>query len=614
MSAPTAAPPRVVRALEGAAALALLLLAAIGAPFILKYRSEGAVLWGFSSRYLLGVVAPLALLDAGLAAMTLALWTGKNTLSFLPATVGRLPRWLGGAGALLLAVLSLVYAATISDEYVGTLAALLMPGCVILVWAVSFRGTAGANALMALLPVTALSILLFATELPVLMGGSPLVVWGDTTTFATMFPREPPFIGKGGRLRPNLDVRMRAPEYPTGARLVTNAEGFRSTRGFTPRPDAAVLRLLSLGDSFSTGFCADQDAFFGSLLEKDLAARRDTPVEVMSAEVSDPAYGLHYLQAWGAGYHPGLVIYGLSGNDMMQAEQFYGERRLFVMDAGGRLTPNPGFDPSLASAWDRYHDLVYPAVGRGGSMAGMAGMAGGGSLTAGVAHHLARFRLFSTLARAAATRDPAPADMPDYAESYERGDGHKRLIDGSANLGFFHRGTLEPVERMQAAAFDLIAGMDRASRESGARFLLVIWPQRYQVQPADWTAVVERWGLREQDFDLERANRRIASFCAQRGIACCDLLEPFRQAAPSGGLYLPAGDTHVSRRGHETAAAAAARCVERMLSGAPAVGPAGTVGGPRLPDPPSMRHNPATQNDPREPTPRPPSTGARANQ
>src|SRR5262249_10866486 len=134
-----------------------------------------------------------------------------------------------------------------------------------------------------------------------------------------------------------------------------------------------------------------------------------------------------------------------------------------------------------------------------------------------------------------------PVDMPEYATAYERADGRKRLIDGSANLGFSYRPGGEPIERMHAAFADLLVAMDATARRGGARFVLVVHPERYQAQPADWDLLARRWSLRPSDFDLELSNRRLAALAAAQGIEICDLLQAFRLAAASGDLYLPAG-------------------------------------------------------------------------
>ena len=49
-----------------------------------------------------------------------------------------------------------------------------------------------------------------------------------------------------------------------------------------------------------------------------------TRLTVVNAEVSDPAFGLYYLQNFGVRYRPDVVLVGLCGNDMLQAENFVG--------------------------------------------------------------------------------------------------------------------------------------------------------------------------------------------------------------------------------------------------------------------------------------------------
>jgi len=524
----------------------LVAFVAIGLPFAIRYRSEGAGDGRYTSRYLYGVLFPLAALSALALVLLIA---PRLSSALLRSTLGRAPRPAAGVAAAVLLLGAALYAFTISDEYVSVLMLLLVPCAAALAWEKSF---ARSEALLVAAPLLVVGLALFAVELPGFLRGGPLLVWGDDSTFATLFPRTPPYIGSGGRLRPNLHGRMRAPEYRSGALLVTNSEGFRNAEEFRGGPAPGTTRVLSLGDSFSTGFGADQEAFFGSLLEKEMRAGGGR-VSVMNAEVSDPAYGLLYLQEFGLARRPGVVLYGLSGNDIMQSEEFEGPDRLFVLGDGRRLRSNPAFDPSIGSAWDRFHDFACPRAGVPGSDPS--------PLPARILAKLVRFQLFAGIASYAARAGGAPVDMPGYASAWEKADGRKRLVDGSANLAFFYRAGGEPVERMYAAFLDLLVAMDGAAREGGARFVLVLYPERYQVQPRDWEAIRKRWRLDEADFDLDLENRRIGAFCAERGIEVCDLVEPFREAARDRNLYLPAGDMHFNRFGHEVAASAVRRCL-----------------------------------------------------
>ena len=136
-----------------------------------------------------------------------------------------------------------------------------------------------------------------------------------------------------------------------------------------------------------------------------------------------------------------------------------------------------------------------------------------------------------------------------------------RLIDGFANLVLYYRVPLEEAEHFYGMFFSLLEAMHRSAVEAGARFVLVLHPQRFQVNPADWKAICDRGNLDPDNFDLERPNRRIASFCQEKQIESCDLLPVFREASRGKSLYLPFGDTHYNAAGHGVAATGAARCL-----------------------------------------------------
>ena len=121
--------------------------------------------------------------------------------------------------------------------------------------------------------------------------------------------------------------------------MKTNSEGFRNDHEIPLVAKPGELRVLNLGDSFSVGYGVDQDRFIGSILESRW--RREFPgreVSVMNAEVSDPAYGLLYLQRYGTRYAPDFVPYVYVDNDSHQAYlPIDGERDLLAR-LGGRAS------------------------------------------------------------------------------------------------------------------------------------------------------------------------------------------------------------------------------------------------------------------------------------
>ena len=142
-------------------------------------------------------------------------------------------------------------------------------------------------------------------------------------------------------------------------------------------------------------------------------------------------------------------------------------------------------------------------------------------------------------------------------------DGRARFFDGFANLGFFLREQLPPLDPMYQTFFGVLDAMRRLAAKSGATFVLVYFPLRIQAQPQDWQAVCKRWNLRPEDFDLMQPNTAIGSFCRRSGIAYCDLTRRFRQAATKRNLCLPE-DKHINSHGHVEAALGVAEYIKDL--------------------------------------------------
>ncbi len=515
-----------------------ILLYVIGTIFVIHYRSTSPSVGPYSWRYVIGALAPFL----GMFAVTVG-------VLILPATLllkvirrfNAIPRWLRMFLVLTIVVFAEHSAFNIADEYISVLLLILVPITAAVAW---MRLSHNSELGLVFFPFLLFALVLFATELPEFLSSPALVVWGEKSTFRYLFPTHPPFIGPGGRLQPGLNTLMRAPEYPHGARLLTESHGFRSSHEITMAPLPG--RILSLGDSFAVGFCADQDKFYGSILENQIAEKETNAIEVISAEVSDPAYGLYYLQNFGALLTPNVILYGLSGNDVLQTGWFVGPKRRFTLQKN-ILAANSDAQSKEEDFFAEYRDYSYPQAGKNENLPFTPV---GTMLLA----KLVRFRIFSSLLNAGQRIRNKPMVMPGHMTAYERIDHRLRLIDGAANLAFFYKRNSGPIDGLYKNFFQVIAAMNATARASGAEFVLVLFPQRYQVQPGDWEVMWEFWNLDPKDFYLELADRRIVAACRERGIHCLDLLDAFRKAAPSGPLYLPGGDVHFNRHGHEVAA------------------------------------------------------------
>jgi hypothetical protein len=203
----------------------------------------------------------------------------------------------------------------------------------------------------------------------------------------------------------------------------------------------------------------------------------------------------------------------------------------------------------------RFRDLAYPRTGRASATRQIP-------IGEGLRRAPGSFRLGAALQ--GGRLDEHAVVIQGFLEDAQAADGHLRLLDGGANLGLYLDPAPATVDSMLAVCCDLVAAMSASARDAGARFVLVLLPQRIQVQPADWAVMCERWGLDPTDFDLESPNRRLRAYCAAANIEVVDPLNDFRRAADAGNLYLPAGDVHFNRRGHELAAHAVATYLDSI--------------------------------------------------
>lgn len=355
-------------------------------------------------------------------------------------------------------------------------------------------------------------------------------------------------LGPGGLLREGFEGRLADGRGGT-IFWKNNAAGFRNVEETAREPAPGAVRILSMGDSFTAGYRVDQEATFSRLLERELRGR-GVRAEVLVSEIEQPATGLWWLLHGGLDWRPAAVLFGVTlGNDV--AQSFFavdppGEFSIGVRDGVPRVERS---GPAPPVSERREFGLRLPP----------------GALVPGAPVRLLPARRPLRLLDLLLGPPPQPigssraADMPPF------------LFDGVNGLGIFLKDPPPPVRVAFERLDRVLLAAAAAVRQRGAGFLVVVFPQRFQVQDEDWHATVAGYGLDAAAFDLEAPGRRIAAFCAANGIPFLDLAGPLRGARRGGrpGLYLPGGDMHWSADGHRAAAAAIlpelARNVPRAL-------------------------------------------------
>jgi hypothetical protein len=353
-------------------------------------------------------------------------------------------------------------------------------------------------------------------------------------------------LGIAGFLSPGFSGLV-TDEFGRPVPWVHNSLGFRSRREYPPKPAPGVLRVLMVGDSFVAGHRLAQDSTVGAQLESWLDREGGFPgAEVLIAAIEHPTTGLEYLQKFGMKLEPRVVLLGLTlGNDVAQLYFSLGERGQYRFGEAGLLEPNPAYDHDLALAAVRAQAMPKRALGQ------KPGAPPWNAQPPRGVEADSRFRLAALARRVLEDRRERRRAQPILSiwGEYEA----PRLFDGNG-LGLFLDPAPPEIERAYRQLFAVLRAYRRLCEGQGAEFVLAVHAQRFQIQPADWQATIEAYGLAPGAFDLAAPNRRLAEFCRSEGIACLDptLAMAGRYGEERRTLYMPRGDMHWNSRGART--------------------------------------------------------------
>lgn len=340
--------------------------------------------------------------------------------------------------------------------------------------------------------------------------------------------------------------------YRPGTKLndfVLNSRSLR-TREYLEAAPPDTFRVLALGDSFTwASGGVPFDSLWHRRLEQRLAGERGSAVEVLALGV--PGIGtdfeLRMFQLEGARLGADLVVLAFFvGNDFSDVVPYVFDRT--VSDAVARRSLAVR---GLRNLW-RLRGLSDDAAPAG---------AGGPRSGADEALELGPLR---------------PDDLPSAAVAGDDGEVMGREFLGRwlgipgyepTTPSFDEQEFLEvEARRMQvcqrenprfdlcrARVLELLEALDHAVTEAGARWVLMIIPDEFQVDGRVRERALAHAEYDAQEFDWERPQRLLSSFCASRGIACLDLLPAFAERARRGPLYR-VRNTHWNVQGNQLAA------------------------------------------------------------
>jgi hypothetical protein len=322
-----------------------------------------------------------------------------------------------------------------------------------------------------------------------------------------------------------------------------NSRGFLTPEYDPVKPDQ-VERVVALGDSFTFKSAGVPfDAQWTTRLGPELAKRRGRPVEVINLGVPGvgPRFEFRLWQLEGRGLAPDVVVLAFFvGNDFIDETE--------TLD---RATRERGSNP---------HD---------------------GFLTASYAYRA--LRNFGRLVRAAPTADVKSASAPDeerrrarerrmgredptYPATYD--DGKPSLPDDEYVRVVSER--MLVTLRSRRMAFDTVLtfvartleALAAETAESGARLVVMLIPDEFQVDAGVRARVMAALGTHEEDHDVDLPQRELAAALTRQGIDVLDLLPTFREEGRRRRLYRPC-DSHWNVAGNALAAERLAEHVAR---------------------------------------------------
>jgi hypothetical protein len=343
--------------------------------------------------------------------------------------------------------------------------------------------------------------------------------------------KRPQRLGWGGFLNENLNIYV-TDGLGGKVRWTNNAEGFRSDREFSREPAPGVLRILSLGDSFNAGFRVGQDETIFHL-QDEWINRHYGQAEILVAETEDPSIALDYLDKFGLQLKPQIVLLGITlGNDIVQAYQGLDAHGRYVLSTENGTVHIEKNKNSLIGFEQLAAHKIPPEYLKAESPTERFIRRAGRWITR--RHLLRRFYQQQEAITSWGDRD------------------HLSLFDANNGFGVFADPLPPEIEEAYQRLFRILEAFARICRQHNIIFAVQIFPQRYQVQPEDWTRAVEEYGLNPLRFNLMAPNEKIEGFCREHGIICIDPTAAMAKwySETKKPMYLPRGDMHWNKEGH----------------------------------------------------------------
>lgn len=334
----------------------------------------------------------------------------------------------------------------------------------------------------------------------------------------------------GWRGRP----RARGP-YTTSRfsiQVALNSGGWRDDEPVIPGSSGDLRQIALLGDSFAWGYGVDRETTFGERLEASLTGWRVQSYGVCGYGTDQE---LLVLRQSALAIRPRIVIVEFAvGNDIdniLAARAYRLPKPRFVLE-DGRLSLQ-GVPVPRTEDWQR--------AARTGARDFMT----------------AHVRLYAWVRPRWAALKPRLGRLLRLAR--------EDLADGGVRIRLFAREAPERVRQGWTLAEALLGAVRDEAASVGAPLVILVVPDRFQVEDDLWEQAVQELGLDRSAYHRERPNRVLAEIGQRLGVVVVDPLAVLRARASSGAsLFIP-DDPHWNEEGHRLAAEELRRALEPLI-------------------------------------------------
>ncbi len=329
-----------------------------------------------------------------------------------------------------------------------------------------------------------------------------------------------PYLFKGFyEYDPDLGFRVR-PYSPNFDGTLTNQFGFNA-RDYPLQKTPGVFRILVIGDSFN--WAGGREGNYTALLEH-MFERRDgghkTDIINAGYPMTHTGEELAMLKKYGLQYNPDMVVLGFfMGNDFVDADP---DRKRIVVN-GIYMDISRRTELKL---------LGYPIIPQSRLLLFME----------------QKYRVYREAKKAARDNQTQPTQPGTFAEDTYLDIERGRLE--FFNLSYLRDGRFQPkIDYILQS----IAEMDALLKSRNIKLVLAVYPDEFQINEKVLQAVVDKYKLRRENYDLNPGQSILKPFLDSKGIPFVDFTNRFRAEGKKQDLYL-LRDTHWNAAGNQLAA------------------------------------------------------------